>query len=164
MMTRGIPVVVFVLVLLWAVPATAQTQQQARLKGLTAVEVFIENLDDDHASCGITKTGLTTAASKALLDNGVRIIVGDAPAILYVNLTTLYREATNICVSNVEVQLYEHLYATPNHSAQPVVGPFLLAEISGMDSSIRADHGQRIRDAVVRHVEAIAVDIRIANQ
>ena len=162
-MTRGIPVVVFMLVLLGAVPATAQTPQQQRLKGLTAVKVLIENLDDADASCGITKTGLTTAASKALLDNGVRI-VGDARPTLYVNVNTMYLEAANICVSNVAVALYQSLFATPRHSAQPVYGKFVMADRGGMGSSSRANHGQHIRDAVVRHVEQIAVDIRIANQ
>ena len=162
-MTRGIPVVVFMLVLLGAVPATAQTRQQQRLKGLTAVTVLIEDLDDDSASCGITRTGLTTAASKALLDNGVRID-DDEWADLYVTVNTIYLEANNLCVSNILVQLFEHLYATPNHSAQPVFGPFILANVMGMSSSSRAVHGQRIRDTVVEFVESIAVDIRVANQ
>ena len=60
-MTRRIPVVVLVLVLLGAVPATAQTAQQVRLKGLTEAYVLIEFLDDNSASCGITTAGLTTA-------------------------------------------------------------------------------------------------------
>ena len=168
-MTRRIPVVVLVLVLLGAVPATAQTTQQLRLKGLTEVFVLIEsgNLTDPSASCEITLTGLTTAASKALLDNGIRVD-DDARSILYVIVQTIYLEnvgGTKIgCVSHAGIQLYGFLNATPHHSAQPVFGQFILASSTDMISSPRVGHGQRIRDTVFEMVEEIAVDIRLANQ
>ena len=63
--------------------------QQQRLKGVTGVDVVIENLHDDAAMCGVTKAGLTTAASKALLDNGVRVASETSPTTLYVNINTL---------------------------------------------------------------------------
>jgi hypothetical protein len=163
-MTRRIPVVVLVLALLGAVPVTAQTLQQKRLKGLTGAKVVIEELDDDSATCGITKAGLTTAASKALLDNGVRVDARAFPT-LYVNVTSLYSEAIRRCTSNVHIELYENLTATPRHSAQPVFGQFILtAPPSSVFASSPSAHGQRIRDAVFEYVEEIAVDIRIANQ
>ena len=164
-MTQRIPVVVVALVLLGAVPATAQTAQQERLKGVTEAYVLIENIHDDSASCGITETGLTTAASKALLDNGVRVAGARIGPTLIVNVNTMYFEEGNPeCVSIVEVELYSSLSATPEHSAQPLFGKFVLAGSGGMNASPRDEHGQRIRDAVFDYVEAIAVDIRIANQ
>ena len=82
----------------------------------------------------------------------------------YVRVHTLYFEAANSCVSNVTVELYQGLFATPRHSAQPVYGSFRLAGAMAMNSSGRAVHGQRIRDKVFEIVESIAVDIRVANQ
>ncbi|MBN4048122.1 hypothetical protein JYU09_00920 [bacterium AH-315-O15] len=166
-MTRRIPAVCVVLVLLGAVPATAQTAQQERLKGLTAVDVLIEGLSDQAASCGVTETGLTTAASKALLDNGVRVDASARPT-LYVNVNTMYLDQLPLnlrqCVSNIGVKLHSFLTATVPHSAQPVFGKFMLADGHGMNASSSANHGQRTRDFVFELVEAIAVDIRIANQ
>ena len=163
-MTRRIPVVVLVLVLLGAVPATAQN---AALKGVTAFRVVItEDLNDDSASCGITETGLTTAASKALLDNGIRVDASRSLLVigLYVYANTLYFADDNLCVSSVLVELRDYLDANPRHSAQPVFGQFILTRSFGMASSGRANHGQDIRDDVFRRVETIAVDIRLANQ
>ena len=169
MMTRRIPAACVVLALFGAVPATAQTLQQERLKGLTTVTVAIKDLDDDSASCGVTTTGLTTAVNKALLDNGIKVDavsrLGSRP-ILYVNVSTLYLGVVKPvgCVSNVKVELYETVRATPRHSVQPVFGEFLLADSSVLTVSSPSDHGQRIRDEVFEQVEEIAVDIRIANQ
>jgi hypothetical protein len=164
-MTRRIPVVGLVLVLLGAVPATAQTDQQERLRGLTEVDVLIEGLPDASASCGITETGLTTAMNKALLDNGIRVdSFGLAPT-LSVHVNAWYFEYFDLCVNNVRVELYSSVNATSRHSAQPVFGTFVLANSGGgMASSGRADHGQLIRDTVFDYVEEIAVDIRIVNQ
>ena len=126
-MTRRIPAVCVVFVLLGAVPATAQTEQQLRLKGVTAVNVVI-GLNDESASCGITETGLTTAASKALLDNGVRVEVDELPTLsetpdLWVGVSSFIGSGGNQqCVSDIVVELYAYVTATPPHSAQPVFG------------------------------------------
>ncbi|MBN4048182.1 hypothetical protein JYU09_01225 [bacterium AH-315-O15] len=137
------------------------------VKGVTEAYVLIEssNLDDFSTSCGITETGLTTAASKALLDNGIRVTgETDLGPILYVSVNTLYFEASDLCVSQVAVELYEPIFATPSHSAQPVYGHFELAAETGLNSSVSAEHGQRIRDTIFEYVEQIAVAIRLANQ
>ena len=157
-----------VLVLLGAVPASAQTDQQKRLKGLTAVNVVI-GLTGDSASCGITETGLTTAASKALLDNGVRVEVDEFSLInetpdLWVEVTSFIDRGDQQCVSDIDVELFVFLYATPDHSEQPVIGRFTLANVIGSNYSHASADGQRIRDIVFEYVEEIAVDIRVANQ
>ena len=164
MMTRRIPAVCVVLVLFGAPPATAQPAQQMRLKGVTAVDVLIEGLVDDSATCGITETGLTTAVNKALLDNGVGVADKPIRMTLYVNVNTQHLEAVGVCVSHVGVELYTYVTATPPHSAQPVFGQFTLADNSGMNTSLSSVHRQRIWDMVFQYVEAIAVDIRVANQ
>ena len=165
-MTRfRMSVALVALVLLGAVPATAQTAQQERLAGVTEAYVSIEVLDDDSASCGITETGLTTAASKTLLDNGIGVIDESIGPMLYVNVNTVYFYSLNLCVSSLTVELKEGLYANPRHSAQRVFGWFMLATTyTEILSSLISDHGQRIRDMVFEAVEAIAVDIRLANQ
>ena len=76
----------------------------------------------------------------------------------------MYFETVDLCVSVVEVELRNHLQATPYHREQEVWGAFVLADVSAMNSSSRSNHGQRIRDTVFDHVEQIAVDIRLANQ
>jgi len=169
MMTGRIPVVVVVLVLLGAVPATAQTAQQERLKGLTALRVNVTPDNDDTAACGISETALTTAVSKALLDNGIRVeqhtVDSTVAPYLEVLVNNLHLEAARVCVTNVTVNVGEWVYATPKHSNLPVYGRFeLLSNIQSLATSSPADHGQTIRDMVFNIVEAIAVDIRLANQ
>ena len=159
-MTRRISVVCVVLVLLGAVPATAQ---DAALKGVTEAYVVIEDLHDTAAPCGVTEADPTTAATKALLDNGVGVADKPIRMILYVNVNTVYLESARLCVSDVEVELYERLSATPRYSEQPVFGTFILADRAAMNFSGSANHGQRIRDNVFQLVEEIAVDIRLAN-
>ena len=155
-----------------AVPATAQTPQQLRLKGVTEVWILIQDL---HASCGITRASLTTAVNKALLDNGVMVrglasapLTDDLPTALvptlYVNVNTMEIEANGPCVSNVRATLGESRFVTLSHSAQPVFGEFVLAESGRLSYSGRFNHGQQVRDAVFDIVEEIVVDIRVANQ
>ena len=160
-MTRRISVVCVVLVLLGAVPATAQ---DAALKGVTEAYVVIEDLHDTAAPCGVTEADPTTAATKALLDNGVGVADKPIRMILYVNVNTQHLEAVGVCVSHVGVELYTYVTATPPHSAQPVFGQFTLADNSGMNTSLSSVHRQRIWDMVFQYVEAIAVDIRVANE
>ena len=185
-MTQRIPVVVLVLVLLGAVPATAQTPQQERLKGVDEVRVLIEDLTDGGATCGITETLLTTAASKAVLDNAIEVTDFEAAAAanralldsgdldglaelnfsptLRVAVSTIHLGTLNWCVSHISIELYVEVTATPSYITQTVFGRFMLANAPGMDSSGDDVHAQRVRDTVFEYVEAIAVDIRIANQ
>ena len=97
-----------------------------------------------------------------MLDNGVGV-VDNVRLTLYVNVNTVYLESARLCVSDVEVELYERLSATPRYSEQPVFGNFMLADRAVMNFSGSANHGQRIRDNVFQLVEEIAVDIRLAN-
>ena len=82
----------------------------------------------------------------------------------------MHFEAYDLCVSQVAVELYTNLYATPRYrlnlptSEQPVFRPFSLAENEDLRSSSRAAHEQRVRDLVFTMAEKIAVDIRLANQ
>jgi len=167
-MTQRIPVVVVVLVLLEAVPATAQTFEQQRLRGLTAVRVNVVPDAENAAACGITETALTTAVSKALLDNGIRVeqhtVDFTVEPYLEVRVNNTYIEAARICVTNVTVNVGEWVHATPKHRNLPVLGRFELLTTQSLATSSPAVHGQRIRDMVFEMVEAIAVAIHLANQ
>ena len=128
----------FTMLLMLAAPATAQTQEQKILKGVTEVQIGIEHLSADDTRCGISEALLNAAATKALLDNGVRIRNENetrprAPT-LYLNVTTLYFEAQDACVTNVAVDLYTNLYATPPHSPTAVFGYFEPSLYGGIDS------------------------------
>ena len=146
-----------------AAPATAQTLEQYRLKGVTDVEILIEELSAAAARCGISEGQLNAAVTKALLDNGIRIR-NEAEVALYVLTNTLYFDNTDGCVTHATVELHEHLYATPSHSPTGVFGRFVLAERVAITSSSRSAHGQRIKDEVFGFVEQIALAIRVANQ
>ena len=167
-MTRRISTALVLVALLGAVPAAAQNMyslvQQERLRGLTEVELLIEDLTDDSASCGVTEALLRSVASKVLLDNGIRIIPSGETT-LYVNVHTIYLEPLQrLCVSYVQVELHQFLRTTPAHSEQPVFGEFVLERVTSIQSSGAVDQGQRMRDVVFNAAEEIAVDIRVANQ
>jgi hypothetical protein len=133
--------------LVLAAPATAQTdpREQARLKGITEVEISIEGFTADDTrsprnpnlrKCGISEGLLNAAMTKALFDNGIRIVERGSfteaglealPPVLYVRTTSLYFEPSDLCVTNVEVELGDYLLATPAHSLTEVFGEFVLA-------------------------------------
>lgn len=162
-MTGRVTATLVLLGLLGAAPATAQ---QEALKGLTEVEVLVESVDEQGWFCGVSQSVLFSAANKALLDNGVRIVPPETllSTELSVSVHTLYSEALRTCVSSIETEVYQNIYATPLHSTQPVFGTFIFARTGGMLSSGVGVHGQRIRELVFGYVEKIALDIRTANQ
>ena len=151
--------------LVLAAPPTAQTPEQDRLKGITDVQILIEDPNADDVRCGISEGLLNAAVTKALLDNGIRIR-NEALFIpyLYVNTTTLYFDNTDQCVTNLRVELYVSLNATPSHSPTEVFGRFDLAHRAVIRSSVRSAHGQGVKDDVFGFVEEIALAIRVANQ
>ena len=84
--------------------------------------------------------------------------------ILLVDTTTLYFEAQDSCVTNVNVELLVNLYATLPYSPTEAFGEFVLASRGRILSSNPSGHGQRIKDLTFDAVEQIALAIRVANQ
>ena len=132
-----------------------------RLRGITAVSILIEELDDADAQCGISAGALNSEVTKALLDNDIRIASDDDYAVpaLNVNVNSIHFDSDNLCVTNVDVALYKNLYTVTDHNQEPVFGRFDLAGNGVMLSSGIRDHGQRIKDAVFDYVEEIALAI-----
>ena len=64
-MTRRIPAVCVVLVLLGAVPATAQPVSPENFKGLTEVQLMVESRGEDASECGLSENLLRTSATSA---------------------------------------------------------------------------------------------------
>ena len=149
-------------------PATAQTDpvEQATLKGLTEVTISIGPLNADDTRCGVSEGQLNAAATKALLDNGIRISddTGPLAPILHVSANTLHFDSKNQCMTYLDVELFQALFATPAHSLTEVFGVFILARRGVMTAAPPSAHGQRIRDSVFEFVEQIALAIRVANQ
>lgn len=93
-------------------PAAGETAAIVReaepLKGLTALKVIVEDLDQDATQCGLAADRLTLAATEPLVEGKLRVVQGQEPlpryGIIYVNVTVLPVGA-DLCVSNLRTEL-----------------------------------------------------------
>ena len=134
--------------------------------------INIGDIAANDTRCRVSEGLLNAAATKALLDNGIRISNETSlnTPDLSLNFITLYLESQGLCVTTLYVSLDSHIFTPVPHNRNrttpgtPVFGRFRLAERGSMLSSHPSEHGQRIKDDVFDLVEEIALAIRVANQ
>lgn len=86
----------------WGVGSAGAQTVDKSLKGVGNFELLIEELDDDSATCGITKRGIARAVKKGA--KGAPFKIGGENYNLYVNVLTLPRDGN--CFSSVRIQAY----------------------------------------------------------
>jgi len=167
-----------------AAPAVTWTVTQAPpLKGVTALQVVIDNVDADAAKCGLTAEGLRTAAEGPVRDGALRLadpIKDTNSATLDVTVTVVHPN-DNLCTGFVDVQLYDVTYFVPSYAqysqyplglftsaeskpitvAQGIVG---LVRSGGFLSGSLTGFSQRSEDTVHKIAASIVAQIKQANQ
>lgn len=167
-----------------AAPAvTWNVTQSTPLKGVNALQVVIENVDQDAAKCGLTAAGLRTAAEQPVRDASLRLadpVTDTSSATLDVTVTVLHPN-DSLCAGFVDVQLYDVTYFVPSYGqypqyplglftgqesksitvAQGIVG---LVHSGGILSGSVTGFSQRGEDTVRKIAESIVTQIKQANQ
>jgi hypothetical protein len=167
-----------------AAPAvTWNVTQSPPLKGVTALQVVIDNVDPDATKCGLTAEGLRTAAEGPVRDGSLRLAdpIKDTNSATLDVAVTVVRPSDTLCTGFVDVQLYDVTYFVPSYAqypqyplglftglegksiavAQGIVG--LLHSGSFLSGSV-AGFSQRSEDAVRKIALSIVTQIKQANQ
>jgi hypothetical protein len=105
-----------------AAPAvTWNVTQSPPLKGVTALQVVVDNVDPDATKCGLTAEGLRAAAEGPVREGSLRLadpIKDTTSATLDVTVTVV-RPNDNLCTGFVDVQLYDVTYFVPSYAQYP---------------------------------------------
>jgi hypothetical protein len=167
-----------------AAPAvTWSVTQSPPLKGVSALQVVIDNVDADAAKCGLTAEGLRAAAEGPVRDGSLRLadpIKDTNSATLDVTVTVVHPNDT-LCTGFVDVQLYDVTYFVPSYAqypqyplglftsvdskpitvAQGIVG---LLRSGGFLSGSVTGFSQRSEDTVRKIAASMVTQVKQANQ
>lgn len=146
-----------------AVPLLAQSP---KLKGIAAVQLIAEDMDDTDASCGLTVAAFTSAVVEPVRNRKIRVVPdGAADVYLYVRTNSLYFDSTDVCVTAWAVDLRRFVEWQPDPSAEaPSMAPAILQSKGGLVSSSRSVHASRVNEAAREAAEEIVAAIKLANQ
>ncbi len=153
----------FVLVSVVVWPAFAQKLDE-ELKGITAVGLVVEDLSSQAAACGLKQDALESAASKILVDGGLKVVRNsDNDTYVYLNVQTT-SVPTGLCVSRYDAYLYTHTTARLSYQATPVLVQVSLIHEGGLAGGGAATHGTNVTRSLMQYVDQIAARIKRANQ
>jgi hypothetical protein len=167
-----------------AAPAvTWNVTQSPPLKGVTALQVVVDNVDPDATKCGLTAEGLRAAAEGPVREGSLRLAdpIKDTTSATLDVTVTIVRPNDNLCTGFVDVQLYDVTYFVPSYAqypqyplglftglegksiavAQGIVG---LLHSGGFLSGSVAGFSQRSEDTVRRIAAGIVTQVTQANQ
>jgi len=145
-----------------AVPLFAQSP---KLKGIKAVQLIAEDMDETDASCGLTDVAFKRAVAEPVLSGNIRVVPeGAADVYLYVRTSSLYFDSTDVCVTAWAVDLRRFVEWQAEPSAEASTAPAILQSKGGLLSSSRSVHSSRVNEAARDAVEEIVQAIRLANQ
>lgn len=103
----------------------------------TALNVLVEDIDNDSKACGITAPALEAAVTSAMRYNRIERSYnrGAAPRV-YINVNTLYRAVVNLCTTNVSLRISYYQYSiVPAMDDKPFVES-VICSTGGMQSSV----------------------------
>jgi len=146
--------------------AAAQTNEHDILHGIKTVTVMAQAATEVDKACGLDMEAAKAAATKALLDGGIRVVSEKeaSEAGLGIRFTTLHFATAAVCVSNVKVDISARAFATFAFNEEPVRAWIMLEEQGTLISSPRADHPSRTTQKITDMTEILASHIRLANQ
>jgi len=146
-----------------AAPAFAQ-KPDAELRGITVVGIEVEELGSQAAACGLSRDAIQAAISKALADNGLKVVGNtDTDVYLYVNVNTVSLP-TGLCVSRYDAFLYTHVSARLPYQDQPALVQVSLLHEGGLAGAGKAGHAENVVKNLKEYVERFTSRIRAASQ
>ncbi len=144
--------------------ASAASAQDVRLRGITGVQLIVEEVREDGLKCGLTEDALLTTVQKAVADGNVSI-AERSPTALHVSVNTLHLEATpRLCVSYIELRLMTIATASVPYAMDSQQVTVLLMEKARLASCPVAYHAAQVGAVVKGQAEDIITSIRAANK
>jgi len=151
-----------VLSLTMAVPVFAQSP---KLKGITAVQLIAEDMDETDSACGLTDAAFKSAVAEPILNGKIRVVPeGAADVYLYVRTSSLYFDSTDVCVTSWAVDLRGFVEWQAEPSVEASTAPAILQSKGGLLSSSRSVHSSRVNEAARDAAKEIVQAIKLANQ
>ena len=127
------------------------------LKGLQAVAVLVEQLDQDSTSCGLDKTLLENSIAYPLTNS--RLKVGQSEhAAFYVQVSTLYFKNTGVCASAIDTKVFVDQPVTITTTHNTAFVEVILWSNGVMISSERSNHRRRVASELEQLTKRFVVD------
>jgi len=151
-----------------SVPASSQPAAMAppgsELHGLRTVGIVVEDLDVKASECGLSRSALEAAASKALSNAGLKVAINaDEDTYLYINVMTSTM-ASGFCVSRYDVSLFTTTTATLSYQTKPSLVQVSLLHKGGFAGGAAAQHAAGVMQGITQYSEQFATQIRDANR
>jgi hypothetical protein len=127
-----------------AVSAAAQSSAPG-LKGVSAVQLMVEPVDEEARQCGISDDGLD-AAVRIPVSNTQLKTVAESPSLLYVQTTTAPRKSTSDCTTMVQVSALRPAWFSPSPEAKS--GMVAVWTKSTLLTGTASTHGRRTYEAI----------------
>jgi len=150
-----IPTIAAVIVALTAMPAAAGAQTIDRsLRGVTSMDLLIEQLDSDSAACGISEEALTRSVTRGTQGAGFTLDGYDYT--LYVRVNTLPRNGD--CFSSVDIETYYYGAVVMPNFPKGNNAEIVLWENSTIVVSPQGQHGGDVNEIVRGFTRTLAAD------
>lgn len=133
--------------------AGAQTIDNS-LRGVTKLDVLVEQLDGDSAACGITESGLERAVDRGAKGAGFTLDGYDYT--LYVRVNTLPRNGD--CFSSVDMEAYYYGEIVMPNFPRGNHAEIVLWESSTILISAKGQHGADVSEIVTDFTQMLAKD------
>jgi hypothetical protein len=145
---------------------TNQSQAQTRnnlLRGLSEIEVLIEELDAKDKECGLTKEALRASVMYPLSSSKLKV-VPFIDVIFYLGVDSLYLREDQLCFSNVRLSAYAIQHVTLEFSGDIKIAEVTLWKNGFAQSSNRSRHARNISDGVEEYVKKFITDWNLDNK
>lgn len=143
-------------------PAQVKEIDLAPLRGLDQVQVLVEELDADAQRCGLTKDSLQLAASRTLVDGGIKVSP-DASVIFYLNVNVA-ATPDGLCVAAVNTSARLFLNVTLPYATKPALVAVQVWDTGTLLSGSKFDAETRFVAPVRRLVDEFVTKVKLANQ
>jgi S1-C subfamily serine protease len=143
--------------------AAAQTRDQV-LRGLSRIELVIENLGQDSKACGITVDDIRAAFLYPVSSSSLHIVKKSASPYVYLNINTIRSGGTQVCFSSVKMQVLAHQEIELEFSGRQAFPDIVLWEVGGVFTSAIWAHEKQISEAVERFAKSFISDWNLDNK
>lgn len=136
----------------------------AGLRGLTAIGLVVEDLNQQSATCGLSRESIESAAGASLAGAGLQVRRNsDEDTYLYVQVGTTTGSG-GLCVSRYDVYLYTYTSAPLPYRSGTSLVQVELAHSGGIAGGRVGTHADAVMGPVRKAVDDFAARIRAANR
>jgi S1-C subfamily serine protease len=132
------------------------------LRGVSKVQLVIENLAERDKECGLTEQAIRAAVMYPL--SSTKIEVGSSHVALYVAANSLSFRAASLCVTHYSVQVFTAQSVTLEFSGHDNFAQIELWNSGSILSSDRSDHARRVTGSIEQRVKAFITDWNLDNK